>query len=47
VGEYYFEPGEEMQHDTSPHQLKLGNKEVKVQCASLVLAYSRKLFMKY
>jgi transposase len=47
VGEYCFEPGEEMQHDTSPHKLKLGNKEVKAQCASLVFAYSRKLFMKY
>jgi transposase len=47
VGEYDFEPGEEMQHDTSPHTVKLGDKEMKIQCASLVLAYSRKLYMQY
>jgi transposase len=46
-GSYDFEPGEEMQHDTSPHKLSLNGKTVTAQCAALVLAYSRKLFIKY
>ncbi len=46
-GTYTFGPGEEMQHDTSPHQLILGGKQVKAQCASLILAYSRVLFIAY
>jgi transposase len=46
-GTYEFGPGEEMQHDTSPHQVILGEKKMKAQCASLVLAYSRKLFIQY
>jgi transposase len=46
-GIYTFEPGEEMQHDTSPHRLELGGKQVCAQCASLVLAYSRMLFILY
>lgn len=46
-GTYEFGPGEEMQHDTSPHQVVVGGKKVKAQCASLVLAYSRKLFIQY
>jgi hypothetical protein len=47
VGTYTFGPGEEMQHDTSPHQVILGEKKVKAQCAGLVLACSRKLFIQY
>ncbi len=47
VGEYHFEPGQEMQHDTSPHWVILGDRKIKAQCASLVLGYSRKLFMQY
>lgn len=47
AGRYHFEPGEEMQHDTSPHRIKVGRKMVQAQCASLVLAYSRKLFVSY
>jgi hypothetical protein len=47
VGTYTFGPGEEMQHDTSPHQVLMGDKKVKAQCAGLVLAYSRKLFIQY
>ena len=43
-GRYHFEPGEEMQHDTSPHVLELGGKKQKVQTASAVLCYSRMLF---
>ena len=43
-GPYDFAPGEEMQHDTSPHELELGGKKRKVQTASAVLCYSRMLF---
>jgi transposase len=46
-GEYTFGPGEEMQHDTSPHSVEIGGRKVTAQCASLVLAYSRKLFIQY
>jgi transposase len=44
VGRYHFKPGEEMQHDTSPHVVKIDNAQVLVQCASLVLCYSRVLY---
>ena len=44
AGRYHFEPGEEMQHDTSPHEVQLGGKKRKVQTASAVLCYSRMLF---
>src|SRR5213594_4946077 len=44
AGQYDFAPGEEMQHDTSPHELELGGKRRKVQTASAVLCYSRMLF---
>src|SRR5579862_5457218 len=43
-GQYHFEPGEEMQHDTSPHEVELGGRKRKVQTASAVLRYSRMLF---
>lgn len=46
-GEYIFEPGEEMQHDTSPHRIKLGGTIIKAQCAALVFAFSRKLYFQY
>jgi transposase len=44
AGRYEFLPGEELQHDTSPHELELGGKRRKVQTASAVLAYSHMLF---
>ena len=44
VGRYVFEPGEEAQHDTSPHDVQLGGKKRRVQTASLTLAFSRLLF---
>ena len=47
AGTYTFGPGQEMQHDTSPHQVLMGEKKVKAQCAGLVFAYSRKLFIQY
>lgn len=45
AGRYHFEPGEEMQHDTSPHVVTIGSRKVKVQCASLVMCFSRAIFM--
>lgn len=47
VGRYHFEPGEEMQHDTSPHKIKLCGKDVHVETASLVLAHSRMLYFQH
>lgn len=44
VGRYDFAPGEELQHDTSPHEVPLAGKKRKVQTASAVLCYSRMLF---
>jgi len=43
-GQYHFAPGEEMQHDTSPHEVELAGRKRKVQTASAVLCYSRMLF---
>jgi transposase len=47
VGEYSFAPGQEMQHDTSPHDVKLGGRMRRVQTASLVLCHSRMLFFQH
>jgi transposase len=49
AGEYNFVPGQEMQHDTSPHRVTFvpADRPVTVQCAGLVLAYSRRLFIQY
>lgn len=44
AGRYEFVPGEEMQHDTSPHRAKMKGVLVPVQTASLVLCYSRMLY---
>jgi transposase len=44
VGQYCFLPGEELQHDTSPHEVELNGKRRKVQTAAAVLCYSRMLF---
>jgi transposase len=43
-GRYSFEPGEELQHDTSPHEVIIAGKKRKAQTASGVLCYSRMLF---
>jgi hypothetical protein len=43
-GQYEFAPGQEMQHDTSPHKAQIGGKERRVQSASLVACYSHLLF---
>ena len=47
AGFYVFAPGDEMQHDTSPHRVTVGETSVTAQCAGLVLAYSRRLFIQY
>ena len=44
AGQYDFAPGEELQHDTSPHEVELAGRKRKVQTASAVLCYSRILF---
>lgn len=44
TGHYDFEPGEEMQHDTSPHRVLVGGKSLLLQCAAIVLCFSRMLF---
>ena len=44
AGVYEFQPGEELQHDTSPHEVLLAGKKRRVQTASAVLCYSRMLF---
>jgi Mu transposase-like protein len=44
AGQYHFEPGQELQHDTSPHEVVLGGRKRPVQTASAVLCYSRMLF---
>lgn len=44
AGQYHFGPGDEMQHDTSPHTVELTGRSVKAQTASLVMAHSRMLF---
>lgn len=46
-GRYHFEPGEELQHDTSPHNVVIGGRKRLVQTASGVLCYSRLLFFQF
>src|SRR5438445_8095222 len=44
AGQYHFEPGLELQHDTSPHTVEVAGRKHKAQTASAVLCYSRMLF---
>jgi len=44
AGTYCFEPGEECQHDTSPHVVEVAGTRRKAQTASAVLGYSHMLF---
>ncbi|MCB9609578.1 MAG: IS21 family transposase [Polyangiaceae bacterium] len=46
AGSYTFGPGQESQHDTSPHRFMIGGTRQLVQCASLVLCFSRMTFAK-
>lgn len=45
AGQYVFGPGVEMQHDTSPHTVKVAGRDVPLQCASLVQCFSRRRFI--
>lgn len=47
AGRYHFAPGEEMQHDTSPHRVTVAGKAITAQCAALTLACSRRLYIRY
>ena len=44
-GEYHFKPGQESQHDTSPHTVMMAGVRKPVQTASLALCYSRMRFL--
>jgi transposase len=44
TGRYHFEPGVEMQHDTSPHEVAVAGRKYKAQTAAAVLCYSRMLY---
>lgn len=44
AGRYEFAPGEETQHDTSPHEVIVGGRKFKAQTAAATLCYSRMLF---
>jgi len=46
-GTFDYPPGREAQHDTSIHRVFLDGKTIKAQCASMVLANSRLLFIQY
>jgi len=46
-GRYYFGPGKEQQHDTSPHKVRLSGVERLAQTASEVLCFSRRLFFQH
>ncbi len=47
AGQYDFAPGQEMQHDTSPHKLTMGGQVRAAHIASAVLCYSRMLFFQF
>ena len=47
AGQYHFAPGQEFQHDTSPHDVKMGGQLRRAQTASAVLCYSRMLFFQF
>lgn len=44
AGEFDFAPGVEMQHDTSPHTVCVGDGKRALVCASLILCFSRRRF---
>lgn len=47
AGRYCFNPGSETQHDTSPHEAKIGGVMTRLQTASLVMCYSRMIFFQH
>jgi hypothetical protein len=46
-GRYDFLPGEDMQHDTSPHFASIAGKLTRAQTASVVLCFSRMIFFQH
>lgn len=44
AGRYHLDPGVEMQHDTSLHEVEVGGRKYRAQTASTVLCYSRLLY---
>lgn len=46
-GVYVFGPGKEMQHDTTCYPIYLADKKIRLQCAGLVLGYSRMAFIQF
>jgi transposase len=47
AGHYLFTPGQEMQHDTSPHRAIIAGTETRLQTASVVLCFSRMIFFQH
>jgi len=47
AGRYHFDPGQEMQHDTSPHKVRIGGRVRLAHAASLVFCYSRRKYFQY
>jgi hypothetical protein len=47
AGHYLFAPGQEMQHDTSPHRANIAGTETRLQTASVVLCHSRMIFFQH
>ena len=47
AGEYCPGPGVESQFDSSPHRVRIGEHTLTAQCAGLILAYSRRLYVQY
>jgi transposase len=47
AGRYHYQPGQEMQHDTSPHEAKIDGILTRVQSASLVMCNSRMIFFQH
>jgi len=47
AGRYDFAPGQEMQHDTSPHEALVAGRQARMQTAGLVLGHSRMRFFQH
>jgi hypothetical protein len=47
AGHYLFPPGQEMQHDTSPHYASIAGISTRMQSASVVLCFSRMIFFQH
>ena len=47
AGQYDFAPGQETQHDTSPHKVRMAGQLRPAQTASAVLCYSHMLFFQF